>query len=193
MREIRPYGSVRGVRSNPYPYRDMRKPDAEGSAKTLNPKTTFREGMNVTPTVPDSPHSPVRNRRQDRDRKAPLIGPGSGHGSAAPHPTESGSGSAPADGKAAPQTRRGPHPNPQLKKKLSERPGGPALTLTRSRIARPARPETPTTATLLGGSDQRVEHSRFTTFHPSSVEGPCTTRKPGKDRQRIGLLRKAQT
>jgi hypothetical protein len=32
------------------------KPDAEGSAKTLNPKTTFREGKNVTPTVPDSPH-----------------------------------------------------------------------------------------------------------------------------------------
>jgi hypothetical protein len=35
----------------------MRKPDAEGSAKNLNPKTTFREGKNVTPAVPDSPHS----------------------------------------------------------------------------------------------------------------------------------------
>jgi hypothetical protein len=27
----------------------MHKPDAEGSAKTLNPKTTFREHENVTP------------------------------------------------------------------------------------------------------------------------------------------------
>jgi hypothetical protein len=32
MREIRPYGSVRGVRRNPYPYRDTLPPDAEGSA-----------------------------------------------------------------------------------------------------------------------------------------------------------------
>jgi hypothetical protein len=58
------------------------KPDAEGSAKTLNRKITFREGMNVTPTVPDSPHCPVRNR----PRKTPLIGPGPRRGSAAPHP-----------------------------------------------------------------------------------------------------------
>jgi hypothetical protein len=29
MREIRSYGSVRGVRSNPYPYRDRFKPAAQ--------------------------------------------------------------------------------------------------------------------------------------------------------------------
>jgi len=33
MREIRPYGSVRGVRRNPYPYRDMRKPHAKHGKK----------------------------------------------------------------------------------------------------------------------------------------------------------------
>jgi hypothetical protein len=32
MREIRLYGSVRGVRRNPYPYRDTPPPDAVGSA-----------------------------------------------------------------------------------------------------------------------------------------------------------------
>jgi hypothetical protein len=31
MREIRLSGSVRGVRRNPYPYRDLSKTDAEGS------------------------------------------------------------------------------------------------------------------------------------------------------------------
>ncbi len=45
----------------------MRKPDAEGSAKTLNPKTTFREDQNVTPTVPESPHCPVSNRHSNQD------------------------------------------------------------------------------------------------------------------------------
>ena len=37
----------------------MRKPDAEGSAKTLNPSTTLREGKNATPTVPESPHCQI--------------------------------------------------------------------------------------------------------------------------------------
>jgi hypothetical protein len=32
MREIRPSGSVRGVRRKPYPYRDANPTDAEGSA-----------------------------------------------------------------------------------------------------------------------------------------------------------------
>jgi hypothetical protein len=32
MREIRLSGSVRGVRRNPYPYRDLPKTDAVGSA-----------------------------------------------------------------------------------------------------------------------------------------------------------------
>lgn len=34
MREIRPYGSVRGVRSDPYPYRDEPYSDAEGSVSS---------------------------------------------------------------------------------------------------------------------------------------------------------------
>jgi hypothetical protein len=38
------------------------------------------------PTAPESPHFPVRNRRQDRHRKARLIRPGSRRGSVAPHP-----------------------------------------------------------------------------------------------------------
>jgi hypothetical protein len=36
MREIRPYGSVRGVRSNPYPYRDI-PPSAAKQRQTLIP------------------------------------------------------------------------------------------------------------------------------------------------------------
>ncbi len=39
MREIRPYGSARGVRSNPYPYRDTLTPDAEGGALLTFPDT----------------------------------------------------------------------------------------------------------------------------------------------------------
>jgi hypothetical protein len=35
MRETRSYGSVRGVRSNPYPYRDIPHPGAEGTALLL--------------------------------------------------------------------------------------------------------------------------------------------------------------
>lgn len=38
MREIRPYGSVRGVRRNPYPYRDPTPPDAEGGAVLDSPR-----------------------------------------------------------------------------------------------------------------------------------------------------------
>jgi hypothetical protein len=38
MREIRSYGSARGVRSNPYPYRDTLTPDAEGSALLISPR-----------------------------------------------------------------------------------------------------------------------------------------------------------
>jgi len=46
----------------------MHKPDAEGSAKTLNPKTTSGEGKNVTPTAPESPHPPDSNRQSNQDR-----------------------------------------------------------------------------------------------------------------------------
>lgn len=102
MREIRPYGCVRGVRRNPYPYRDTPPPDAEGSAKTLNPKITFREGKNVTPPRQNH-HTPGQqsavesgqHRAAKRTRiTARIDGPG--------HPGIR-NGSAPADGKAAPQ------------------------------------------------------------------------------------------
>jgi hypothetical protein len=43
-------------------------PDAVGGAKNLNPKTTLREGKNVIPTAPESPHSPVWNRHSNQDR-----------------------------------------------------------------------------------------------------------------------------
>ena len=36
MRETRSYGSARGVRSNPYPYRDPIPPDAVGGALLTN-------------------------------------------------------------------------------------------------------------------------------------------------------------
>jgi hypothetical protein len=39
MPEIGLSGSVRGVRSNPYPYRDTPTPDAEGGANNSTPKT----------------------------------------------------------------------------------------------------------------------------------------------------------
>jgi len=42
MREIRLSGSVRGVRRNPYPYRDHPKTDAEGSVYVLCRATTAR-------------------------------------------------------------------------------------------------------------------------------------------------------
>lgn len=38
MREIRSHGSVRGVRSNPYPYRDITHPHAEGMAPPGAPR-----------------------------------------------------------------------------------------------------------------------------------------------------------
>ncbi len=50
MREIRPYGSARGVRSNPYPYRDPPPPDdAVGGALLTLPRNTLRDHHNVTP------------------------------------------------------------------------------------------------------------------------------------------------
>ena len=46
MREIRPYGSVRGVRRKPYPYRDIPPPAAQ-QRQTLIPtwQLTFERGL----------------------------------------------------------------------------------------------------------------------------------------------------
>jgi hypothetical protein len=43
MREIRPSGSVRGVRRKPYPYRDTLLPDAEGSVSSTRSKAAPEE------------------------------------------------------------------------------------------------------------------------------------------------------
>ena len=70
----------------------MRKPDAEGSAKNLNPKTTLREGNNVTPLrrnrhtagsgiggriSPESAANPTWISTPDRQAITPGIGNGS--------------------------------------------------------------------------------------------------------------------
>jgi hypothetical protein len=48
MRETRSYGSARGVRSNPYPYRDSPYTPCAARLKTLTPETTLRV-HHVTP------------------------------------------------------------------------------------------------------------------------------------------------
>jgi hypothetical protein len=71
MREIRSYGSVRGVRSNPYPYRDIPTPDAEGSALLIFPR--YRTVTRLR--RPEPTPSPWRDRHT-----------GSGPGGSAAHP-----------------------------------------------------------------------------------------------------------
>jgi hypothetical protein len=51
MRETRSYGSVRGVRSNPYPYRDIQHPDAEGGALPV----LQGNGLDLSASVADAP------------------------------------------------------------------------------------------------------------------------------------------
>jgi hypothetical protein len=55
MRETRSYGSARGVRSNPYPYRDNLPPGAGGTVKTHPPQTGLRERHTAQPETPP-PH-----------------------------------------------------------------------------------------------------------------------------------------
>ena len=130
--------------------------------KTLNPATTLREHEKATPHRAGFATLPGKNRTAESDRKARLIGPGSGRGSAAGTPRKRERiDRLERQGRTTP--RRGqnpnprhtparPEPNPQLKKKLSEHPatGATYRTFTRSRIARPGRPETRTEGTLLG-------------------------------------------
>jgi hypothetical protein len=58
MREIRPSGSVRGVRRKPYPYRDTLTPDAVGGALL-----TFSTSRPVTRQTDPAKHpgTPVSN------------------------------------------------------------------------------------------------------------------------------------
>jgi hypothetical protein len=71
MRETRSYGSARGVRSNPYPYRDTPTPDAEGGAKTLSPGTQLvstRAPRNLTPDRGNGTPTGSERRAADRGR-----------------------------------------------------------------------------------------------------------------------------
>jgi len=95
--------------------------------------------------------------------------PGSGHGSAAPHPRNQEPDRHPKrQSRASP--RRGQHPSPRLRKNSQNTPatGAPTLTLTRSRIAPPSRPETPAAATLLAGRDRRYCFFRVLGFISSA-------------------------
>ena len=53
MREIRPYGSARGVRSNPYPYRDTPLPPCAARPKNPNPSTALRHSKNSSLPCPN--------------------------------------------------------------------------------------------------------------------------------------------
>ncbi len=77
MRETRSYGSARGVRSNPYPYRDPLTPDAVGGALLTSPRyrtVTPLRGQNLTPhragfaTLPDQDHGADRRLLTPRNR-----------------------------------------------------------------------------------------------------------------------------
>jgi hypothetical protein len=52
MRETRSYGSVRGVRSNPYPYRDHPTPGAEGTALRRTPLSPMIGAINPVRHTP---------------------------------------------------------------------------------------------------------------------------------------------
>jgi hypothetical protein len=62
MREIRSYGSVRGVRSNPYPYRDTPTPGSVGTA--LNRARAARQrSVRRFVSYPDRRETPGRKKR----------------------------------------------------------------------------------------------------------------------------------
>ena len=69
MRETRSYGSVRGVRSNPYPYRDPTPSPCEARLFGRSPLTT---GNRRQPEAPNA-------------RESPLCGPPERHGGPSPH------------------------------------------------------------------------------------------------------------
>ncbi len=87
MRETRSYGSARGVRSNPYPYRDNLPPGAGGTVKThpLKPASESATPPSLPPhhhtSARDSPRFRAEDRRHNRQRKARSIGSPLGHGS----------------------------------------------------------------------------------------------------------------
>jgi hypothetical protein len=173
----------------------MHKPDAEGSAKNLNSTTKLREHEKVIPhragiATPPGHHHGGRSGSESAANRTRITARIGGQG----HP-ESGTDRQAKTARPRHRSAR-PEPKPTAKRKTLGRARSnqsTSLSLTRSRIAAPSRPRNANSSYSARRSDQRVEHSRFTTFHSSSVGGPCTPRKQGKDRQRISLLRKAQT
>ena len=81
MREIRPYGSARGVRSNPYPYRDILQPLRSSVSQNPNqtqpawasPKqqsgTLFNRDLTIEELANSIRSSPVRIRSRAEYRK----------------------------------------------------------------------------------------------------------------------------
>jgi len=72
MREIRPYGSARGVRRNPYPYRDTPPPDAAGGALLILPLPAH-VGRARRPGHPPNPAPSDLNRPTLGTPIGPLI------------------------------------------------------------------------------------------------------------------------
>ena len=64
MREIRLHGSVRGVRSNPHPYRDRGQPMPKAAQKThVTPATQFGIGAATTGTAVSRQRQVGRNAK----------------------------------------------------------------------------------------------------------------------------------
>ena len=79
MRETRSYVSARGVRRNPYPYRDSPPPSpCAARLKTLSLENALREGKNSPLTVSDSPTPSSGFGRGIGNHIGQLTGPGSG-------------------------------------------------------------------------------------------------------------------
>jgi hypothetical protein len=77
MREIRPYGSARGVRRNPYPYRDVASTRCVSTALRTHPRKSASASGNpsvVAHLHQISPRFRAANRRHHRHGKAAPIG-----------------------------------------------------------------------------------------------------------------------
>src|SRR5271169_1571066 len=65
MREIRPYGSARGVRSNPYPYRDTPTPHAKHGRILTLADTAPYPAASRPESAPQDLKRPASGRRLD--------------------------------------------------------------------------------------------------------------------------------
>ena len=129
MREIRSYGSVRGVRSNPYPYRDM-----------VNP---VRSTARFSPSR--IPHSNLLKAALADLPEHPPPGSGPRRGSAVHPGLRNGSGTL----KAA-RPRLTPA-RPAIRNLAAKEKNFRTPEYLPDRFARPGRPGTPTAGTLFSG------------------------------------------